>query len=120
MNNQELAKKWIELKTQEDALKKARLEVENELISVAALEKDAGANNFENILTITTGYDRNWDQDGLAELAAQGIDPFPFKIKYQEQRGNTKALEEMAPDFWEKHYEPLLTVKPKKPSFKVR
>lgn len=120
MKNQELAKKWIELKTQEDALKKARLEIENAILDHAVIEKNAGANNFENMLTITTGYSRSWDQKELKALKDNGLDPFPFKVEYKENRTLTKGLEAMAKSFWEKHYEPLLTVKPKKASFKVR
>lgn len=120
MNLQDKAKEWIALKAKEDEAKKARVAIEQEILSSFELEKKDGANNLENMLTITGGYSRSWDQEGLDHLRSLGTDPFPFKIELKEDRKLSKALEEMAPDFWKAKFEPLLTVKPKKPSFKVR
>lgn len=120
MNNQKLAKKWIELKAKEDELKKARVEVEKEILNSGVNLKKSGANSYLEMLTITTGFDRKWDQEGLKKLHDEGANPFPFKLEFKEDKKLSSALEEMALEYWSHNFEPLLTVKPKNPSFKVR
>ncbi len=119
MTDLTLERKWIELKHREDELKKARLEVEAAIIDSNEL-KSEGANNIKEMITITTGYNRKFDQKGLEKLQKEGLNPFPFDVVFKENRADAKALEKMAKPFWDTHFEPLLTVSPKKPSFKVR
>ena len=116
----ELEHKWIEFKRQEDVFKKARLEVEAAILDSVSDLPEEGAYGHKEMLTITTGYSRKFDQDELLKIYNSGTEPFPFKIEFKEDRANSKALEDMAASFWKNTYDPLLTEKPKKPSFKVR
>lgn len=116
----ELAKKWTHVKARLDESKKELLSIEKAIIDGGVNLKPDGANSYLEVLTITTGYDRKFDQDGLTLLYDQEVTPFPFKVVFKEDRANSKALEEMGKAFWNDYFEPLLTIKPKKPSFKVR
>lgn len=115
----DLAKKWIEAKRQEDIAKKIRTEVEKEILASGVNLKPEGTNHYADALVITTGYTRKWDQDGLFKLDGD-MPPGLFKTEYKEVRNNTKALEEMSGDYWRSTFGPLLTLVEKKPSFKEK
>lgn len=107
---------WLEAKREEDIAKKKRLAIEEQIIAQTEL-KDEGSNKYGESLTISTGYTRAWDQDALAHVdMPEGL----FKVEFKEVRNNTKALEEMSPEYWAINFAPLLTLKPKKPSFSER
>jgi hypothetical protein len=116
----ELEHEWIRLKNQEDQLKKARLEVEAAILDTGINLEIKGTYNHKEMLSITTGLDRKFDQKGLKALHDANTQPFPFKLEFKEDRKLSSALEEMASEFWNTTFEPLLTEKPKKPAFKVR
>jgi len=106
------ADKWIAAKAKEDAAKKERLEIEQQIMS-------EGPEKFKDRLVVQQGIKREWDQDKLAEIA----DDLPaglFKTQYKENVRNVKAIEEMSPEFYRDKLEPLLTETPKKPSFKKK
>ena len=116
----ELEHKWIELKNKEDEVKKARLEVETAILESGINLPNKGAYSHKEMLSITMGESRKFDQAALLKLYEDGASPFPFKIEFKEIAANTKALEDMAAKYWSETFEPLLTVKPKKPAFKIR
>lgn len=113
----ELADKWIKAKRQEDIAKKLRLNIEAQILDSGVNLKSEGANHYQDKLVITTGFTRKWDQDGLATLE---LPRNSFVSEFKEVRKNTKALEEMSPEYWNDNFAPLLTLTPKKPAFKEK
>jgi len=114
---EKLEKDWLDAKSQEDAAKQRRLEIEGNILD-ELVTKEQGTIPVAKAVKVTTGYNREWDQDGLKKLAEQDMIPAAmFDSVFKEKRSNTKALEESAPQIWNERFRPLLTLKPKKPSF---
>lgn len=115
LSAEELAALWWEAKQGEQRAVAYRLKIEKEIESRVKLP-DEGTTKIES-LTITTGFDRKWDNDGLM-LFREGFpdELWPFKVKWAEERRGTRWLEENSPDLWDQ-ISPALTIKSKKPAY---
>lgn len=110
--------------TAEKAAISRRRDIEKQILNhpeiVASInEKPTGSRTMQK-LTVTTGFNRSFDQKKLHAVASD-IPPelWPFEITYRENRAGTAWLESNRPDLWEK-ISPALSVKEKTPSVKVK
>ena len=108
-NLETLAIGWKIEKDKEDEAKKNRLQIEKDILEVV--------NGETKFFDLRIGYseNRSWDAAGLSKLA--GEKAFPFKTDYREILSESKTLQKMAPEYWDKNFAPLLTIKPSKPAF---
>ena len=106
---------------EEKKANKFRLEIEKQIANhpdVLAFVKEEGTTTIPGLFKVTTGFTRKWDQDILLNLAIK-VDPkyFPFKIKYDEKRAESKMIEEKFPDLWQ-ILQQALTLTPSKATIK--
>jgi hypothetical protein len=111
-NLENLAIRWKIAKDAETKAAEQRKAVEEEIIQATNGEKKFFS------LGISYGETRSYDQEGLEKVKSI-VKPefFPFKTDYKEVKKDMDAIQKMHPDLFDQHYAPLLTIKPKKPSF---
>lgn len=111
-NLEALAIGWKAAKDAEASAKEQRLQIEEQILTACGGEKKF----FD--LSISYRENRKWDNDGLTALREK-ITPeaFPFRIEYKENLSESRALAKIDPEFWRKHFAPLLTITPAKPTF---
>jgi len=119
----ELRSQLAQAKADEEAAKKLRLEVEEQILAcpeVRSALKDEGTTRFKRVgLKVETGFTRGWDQAQLEALYPQ-VDPhfWPFKAEWKEDRKASRTYEERFPDLWAL-LRAALTLKPKKASLSL-
>ena len=117
---EQLKNQLIAAKDTENAAKKERRRIENEIISIVKYELyDNKTNNLYG-LKIVTGYNRKWNQYMLRDLVENGIPPklFPFKTAYKEDKKMSDYLANNEPEMWD-HISKALTLTPKKASISI-
>lgn len=116
-----LTEQWLLWKHAENEAKERRLAVEVLILEERKDQiKAEGTSHIDDVLTITSGYQRKWDQDFLRkQYEERGNKPFPFKMEFSEVRADAKYVEANEPEIWKQYVEGL-TVSPQKPSFKAK
>lgn len=132
-NNNEylnLVKQWEIYKRDEKYANEKRIEIEKKICELVKPDlKEKGTNNFPEGLQITTGETVSVDNARVNQLFQEYVMSgvvdmysieFPFKIKFEY---NNKLGEKYKSDNLQSYnlmIAPLLTTKPKKPSFTIK
>lgn len=114
-----LCEQWIQYKSDEVAARDCRLAAEKEIIDALGDDLKIGSNKVADMLKVTAGLKREWDNEKLLELRNNiAPDYFPFREELKEVRKLSRAIEEDVPELWG-IISKALTIKPEKPSFEV-
>jgi len=129
-NNKEytqLVSEWKQAKEKETLANAHRVLIEKQLLEITKSNlQDKGTNNLPNNLQIVTGYSESYDQDAIDRLKNKFDDGlsklpyFPFKQEWKPQTKQIAALKDMCGEIFNQEMAEALTIKPKKPAFKIK
>lgn len=118
---------WKQYKELETLANEGRLKTEKELAEMLGDDlKYKGTNNFPDGLQVITGFNEVYDQDALDNLKRRFDDGlsqlpyFPFDATWKPNSKKIAALKESCPDIFDEEMAEALTIKPKKPAFKIK
>lgn len=110
---------WRRAKADEEAAREQRVAIERRMVALLGDLVPQEGNFHQSGLSISTGYNRKWDQARLTSLAAVIDEAYwPFKPEWREDRRASRVFEERFPDMW-RHLTSALTLTPAKPVVKV-
>lgn len=110
---------WRRAKADEEAAREQRVAIERRMVALLGDLVPQEGTFHQSGLSISTGYNRKWDQARLTSLAAVIDEAYwPFIHEWKEDRKASRVFEEKFPDLW-KHIASALTLTPAKPSVKV-
>lgn len=124
---------WVEAKEAEREANKRRMEAEEKLLNAVNIYKK-GTNRFTDGLNIVTGEVESWDNQRISHAYESWIShpgwfcdedmndlkEFPFERQWKPKKEVLNEIKESMPQIYKAHFEPALTVKPKKPYFSVK
>jgi len=124
---QELIHRWQGCKYREQYANSDRAQVERKILEITKNElKDKGTNNLPNNLQIVTGYSESYDQESIQRLKVKFDDGlsklpyFPFKQEWKPNAKQIAALKDVCGEIFNQELSEALTIKPKKPTFKIK
>lgn len=124
---QQLVHKWQDCKNSEQAANNERIKIEKQIFEIVNDSLvDKGTNNLLGNLQIVTGYSESYDQGSIGRLKVKfdnGLSKLPFFPFKQEWKPNAKqiaALKDMCGEIFNQEMSEALTIKPKKPAFKIK
>lgn len=123
-----LTKQWTEYKELKTMANAGRLRTEREILEIVGKDlKEKGANTFPANVEITTGMEEKWNNDKIDDLSTLYHNnelpelPFwPFTITWKPNTEMMTILKTTANDVFVRVFSDALTIKPKKPSFKIK
>ena len=122
-----LVKNWAEYKDIESKANTVRIRIEKDILAIVGKDlNEKGVNHFPNDLDITTGMTESWDMDEISRQSAKfedgllNIPYFPFDKIWKQNNKKIALIKESMPAIFEKIFSEALTIKPKKPAFKIK
>jgi len=122
-----LVKKWDEYKDLEALANAGRIRTEKDILKIVGKDlNEKGINHFPENLDITTGLSESWDMDNISRQFVKfdegllEIPCFPFDRTWKANNKKIALIKESTPDIFEEIFSEALTIKPKKPAFKIK
>lgn len=122
-----LVRQWRRYKEMETDANDMRIAAEKSILRMVGKDlNEKGVNHLPENLDVTTGMTETWDMADISRQSAKfedgllDIPYFPFDRIWKANNKKLALIKESAPNNFEEIFSEALTIKPKKPSFKIK